>query len=217
MSSSEELADQEGSAEGSTFEQGEGAPTRALGGQGLGLGVWAWPPPASARLTPCPPPADLNGMAPDLSVAIPSGPFRHVGLSKAARTHRLRKLRTPAKCRECNSYVYFQGAECEEVRGGDPRAQGEPGRSHAERSAGGMLSEVQTGAFGDLEPTGGRGSPVEGTAHAKAWRQEPAGCGRKTKDQGWIGGRQRGRASVGPEGLQQALSGNLDGSCRGRL
>ncbi|XP_021497593.1 rho GTPase-activating protein 45 isoform X2 [Meriones unguiculatus] len=58
--------------------------------------------------------ADLNGMDPDLPVAVPSGPFRHVGLSKAARTHRLRKLRTPAKCRECNSYVYFQGAECEE-------------------------------------------------------------------------------------------------------
>ncbi|XP_022381656.1 rho GTPase-activating protein 45 isoform X2 [Enhydra lutris kenyoni] len=58
--------------------------------------------------------ADLNGMAPELPVAMPSGPFRNVGLSKAARTHRLRKLRTPAKCRECNSYVYFQGAECEE-------------------------------------------------------------------------------------------------------
>lgn len=58
--------------------------------------------------------ADLNGMDPELPVAMPSGPFRHVGLSKAARTHRLRKLRTPAKCRECNSYVYFQGAECEE-------------------------------------------------------------------------------------------------------
>ncbi|EGV99482.1 Minor histocompatibility protein HA-1 [Cricetulus griseus] len=58
--------------------------------------------------------ADLNGMDPELPVAVPSGPFRHVGLSKAARTHRLRKLRTPAKCRECNSYVYFQGAECEE-------------------------------------------------------------------------------------------------------
>ncbi|XP_059863248.1 rho GTPase-activating protein 45 isoform X2 [Delphinus delphis] len=57
---------------------------------------------------------DLNGMAPELPVAMPSGPFRHVGLSKAARTHRLRKLRSPAKCRECNSYVYFQGAECEE-------------------------------------------------------------------------------------------------------
>ncbi|XP_023368390.1 rho GTPase-activating protein 45 isoform X3 [Otolemur garnettii] len=56
---------------------------------------------------------DLNGMAPELP-AMPSGPFRNVGLSKAARTHRLRKLRTPAKCRECNSYVYFQGAECEE-------------------------------------------------------------------------------------------------------
>ncbi|KAF6092283.1 Rho GTPase activating protein 45 [Phyllostomus discolor] len=58
--------------------------------------------------------ADLNGMAPELPVAVPSGPFRHVGMSKAARTHRLRKLRSPAKCRECNSYVYFQGAECEE-------------------------------------------------------------------------------------------------------
>lgn len=79
MSSSEELVDQEGSAEPSAFEQ-----------------------------------ADLNGVAPELPVAMPSGPFRNVGLSKAARTHRLRKLRTPAKCRECNSYVYFQGAECEE-------------------------------------------------------------------------------------------------------
>uniref|UniRef100_A0A8D0QLP4 Rho GTPase activating protein 45 n=1 Tax=Sus scrofa TaxID=9823 RepID=A0A8D0QLP4_PIG len=79
MSSSEELADQEGSAGASAFDQ-----------------------------------TDLNGMAPELPVAVPSGPFRHVGLSKAARTHRLRKLRTPAKCRECNSYVYFQGAECEE-------------------------------------------------------------------------------------------------------
>nr|XP_056700558.1 rho GTPase-activating protein 45 [Euleptes europaea] len=47
-------------------------------------------------------------------ITSPTGPFRNVGLSKAARTHRLRKLRTPAKCRECNSYVYFQGAECEE-------------------------------------------------------------------------------------------------------
>lgn len=51
-------------------------------------------------------------------MAVPSGPFRHMGLSKAARTHRLRKLRSPAKCRECNSYVYFHGAECEEVSGG---------------------------------------------------------------------------------------------------
>ncbi|XP_020322959.2 rho GTPase-activating protein 45 isoform X1 [Oncorhynchus kisutch] len=47
-------------------------------------------------------------------IAIPTGPFRNVGMSKAAKTHRLRKLRTPAKCRECNSYAYFQGAECEE-------------------------------------------------------------------------------------------------------
>ncbi|RMC00948.1 hypothetical protein DUI87_22635 [Hirundo rustica rustica] len=54
----------------------------------------------------------INGISPEL--AAPTGPFRNVGLSKAAQTHRLRKLRAPSKCRECNSYVYFQGAECEE-------------------------------------------------------------------------------------------------------
>lgn len=54
---------------------------------------------------------DINGLP---SPLVSSGPFRNVGLSRAARTHRLRKLRTPSKCRECNSYVYFQGAECEE-------------------------------------------------------------------------------------------------------
>ncbi|KAK2835748.1 hypothetical protein Q5P01_016232 [Channa striata] len=55
---------------------------------------------------------NINGMDPD--VVVSSRPFRNIGLSKAAQTHRLRKLRTPAKCRECDSYVYFQGAECEE-------------------------------------------------------------------------------------------------------
>ncbi|XP_078279649.1 rho GTPase-activating protein 45-like isoform X2 [Rhinoraja longicauda] len=54
----------------------------------------------------------INGMAPQMVGS--TGPFRNVGLSKAAQTHRLRKLRTPSKCRECDSYVYFQGAECEE-------------------------------------------------------------------------------------------------------
>ncbi|XP_051989675.1 rho GTPase-activating protein 45-like [Xyrauchen texanus] len=54
----------------------------------------------------------INGIEQESSA--PTGPFRNVGLSKAAKTHRLRKLRTPSKCRECDSYVYFQGAECEE-------------------------------------------------------------------------------------------------------
>ncbi|XP_021401835.3 rho GTPase-activating protein 45 [Lonchura striata] len=62
--------------------------------------------------TPTPFEQSINGIAPEL--AAPTGPFRNVGLSKAAQTHRLRKLRAPSKCRECNSYVYFQGAECEE-------------------------------------------------------------------------------------------------------
>ncbi|KAL0966368.1 hypothetical protein UPYG_G00294440 [Umbra pygmaea] len=47
-------------------------------------------------------------------MAVITGPFRNVGMSKAAKTHKLRKLRTPAKCRVCDSFVYFQGGECEE-------------------------------------------------------------------------------------------------------
>ncbi|XP_075300335.1 rho GTPase-activating protein 45 [Opisthocomus hoazin] len=54
----------------------------------------------------------INGISPEMTA--PTGPFRNIGLSRAAQTHRLRKLRAPSKCRECNSYVYFQGAECEE-------------------------------------------------------------------------------------------------------
>ncbi|XP_060722860.1 rho GTPase-activating protein 29-like isoform X1 [Tachysurus vachellii] len=42
------------------------------------------------------------------------GPFRNAQMSKAALTHKLRKLRAPSKCRECDSLVVFHGAECEE-------------------------------------------------------------------------------------------------------
>ncbi|XP_058274219.1 rho GTPase-activating protein 29-like isoform X1 [Hemibagrus wyckioides] len=42
------------------------------------------------------------------------GPFRNAQMSKAAHTHKLRKLRAPSKCRECDSLVVFHGAECEE-------------------------------------------------------------------------------------------------------
>ncbi|XP_043554777.1 rho GTPase-activating protein 29-like isoform X1 [Chiloscyllium plagiosum] len=42
------------------------------------------------------------------------GPFRNTLMSKAAQTHKLRKLRAPSKCRECDSLVVFHGAECEE-------------------------------------------------------------------------------------------------------
>uniref|UniRef100_A0A4W4HF58 Rho GTPase activating protein 45b n=1 Tax=Electrophorus electricus TaxID=8005 RepID=A0A4W4HF58_ELEEL len=56
--------------------------------------------------------SNINGIEPE--IVVPTGPFRNVGLSKAAQTHKLRKLRSPAKCRQCDSYVYFQGAECEE-------------------------------------------------------------------------------------------------------
>ncbi|XP_077188178.1 rho GTPase-activating protein 45 isoform X2 [Paroedura picta] len=70
---------------------------------------------ATAALQTGPTTVERRGFAVTVpEIASPPGSFRNVGLSKAARTHRLRKLRTPAKCRECNSYVYFQGAECEE-------------------------------------------------------------------------------------------------------
>lgn len=33
-------------------------------------------------------------------------------LSKAANSHKFRKIQKPSKCRECDSYVYWQGYEC---------------------------------------------------------------------------------------------------------
>ncbi|XP_077410515.1 rho GTPase-activating protein 29 isoform X2 [Vanacampus margaritifer] len=41
-------------------------------------------------------------------------PFRNTQMSKAAQSHKLRKLRALSKCRECDGLVVFQGAECEE-------------------------------------------------------------------------------------------------------
>jgi len=41
-------------------------------------------------------------------------PTRRDCMSKAAVTHTFRKLKTPSRCRECDSYVYFQGLECVE-------------------------------------------------------------------------------------------------------
>ncbi|KAM4888196.1 GEM-interacting protein [Thomomys bottae] len=42
-----------------------------------------------------------------------SSPFRKQALSPAAQTHRLRRLRGPAKCRECDAFM-VSGTECEE-------------------------------------------------------------------------------------------------------
>lgn len=50
-----------------------------------------------------------------IETASSPGPFRNTQMSKAAQTHKLRKLRAPSKCRECDSLVVFHGAECEEV------------------------------------------------------------------------------------------------------
>ncbi|KFP63669.1 GEM-interacting protein, partial [Cariama cristata] len=41
--------------------------------------------------------------------------FKNILLSGAAQTHRLRKLRGPSKCRECDTFM-VSGFECEEVR-----------------------------------------------------------------------------------------------------
>ncbi|XP_034023139.1 LOW QUALITY PROTEIN: rho GTPase-activating protein 29, partial [Thalassophryne amazonica] len=49
-----------------------------------------------------------------IETASSPGPFRNTQMSKASQTHKLRKLRAPSKCRECDGLVVFQGAECEE-------------------------------------------------------------------------------------------------------
>uniref|UniRef100_A0A4W5LUE2 Rho GTPase-activating protein 29 n=1 Tax=Hucho hucho TaxID=62062 RepID=A0A4W5LUE2_9TELE len=61
-----------------------------------------------------PSPSD-NGLSEMLiETASSPGPFRNTQMSKAAQTHKLRKLRALSKCRECDSLVVFHGAECEE-------------------------------------------------------------------------------------------------------
>ncbi|KAL2772218.1 rho GTPase-activating protein 29 isoform c [Daubentonia madagascariensis] len=42
------------------------------------------------------------------------GTFKKTLMSKAALTHKFRKLRSPTKCRDCDGIVVFQGVECEE-------------------------------------------------------------------------------------------------------
>ncbi|TWW73720.1 Rho GTPase-activating protein 29 [Takifugu flavidus] len=62
-----------------------------------------------------PPSPSDNGLAEMVTETASSpGPFRNAQMSKAALTHKLRKLRAPSKCRECDSLVVFQGAECGE-------------------------------------------------------------------------------------------------------
>lgn len=40
-----------------------------------------------------------------------------VPMSRNAIAHPFKKLRGPARCRECDTYVYFHGYECETVSG----------------------------------------------------------------------------------------------------
>uniref|UniRef100_A0A8C1RYP8 Rho GTPase-activating protein 29 n=1 Tax=Cyprinus carpio TaxID=7962 RepID=A0A8C1RYP8_CYPCA len=62
-----------------------------------------------------PPSPSDNGLSEMITEAASSpGPFRNTQMSRAAQTHKLRKLRAPSKCRECDSLVVFHGAECEE-------------------------------------------------------------------------------------------------------
>ncbi|XP_067394539.1 rho GTPase-activating protein 29 isoform X2 [Emydura macquarii macquarii] len=64
------------------------------------------------REPPSPSDCGLNDVTSE--IASSPGPFRNALMSKAAQTHKLRKLRAPSKCRECDSLVVFHGAECEE-------------------------------------------------------------------------------------------------------
>ncbi|XP_036884595.1 GEM-interacting protein isoform X2 [Sturnira hondurensis] len=59
---------------------------------------------------------DFEERDPDLGDGLENGsgsPFQKWTLSSAAQTHRLRRLRGPAKCRECEAFM-VSGTECEE-------------------------------------------------------------------------------------------------------
>ncbi|XP_040146155.2 GEM-interacting protein isoform X4 [Ictidomys tridecemlineatus] len=59
---------------------------------------------------------DFEERDPDVGDGLENGlgsPFRKWTLSTAAQTHRLRRLRGPAKCRECEAFM-VSGTECEE-------------------------------------------------------------------------------------------------------
>lgn len=57
---------------------------------------------------------DFEERDPDLGEGLENGLGRKWTLSLAAQTHRLRRLRGPAKCRECDAFM-VNGIECEEV------------------------------------------------------------------------------------------------------
>ncbi|CAB1457510.1 unnamed protein product [Pleuronectes platessa] len=61
-----------------------------------------------------PSPSDNGSSEMVIETASSPGPFRNTQMSKASQTHKLRKLRAPSKCRECDGLVVFHGAECEE-------------------------------------------------------------------------------------------------------
>ncbi|XP_035474926.1 rho GTPase-activating protein 29 isoform X1 [Scophthalmus maximus] len=61
-----------------------------------------------------PSPSDNGVSEMVIEMASSPGPFRNTQMSKASQTHKLRKLRAPSKCRECDGLVVFHGAECEE-------------------------------------------------------------------------------------------------------
>lgn len=74
---------------------------------------WRWAGDGLGTSDPVSLPADLG----DGLENGPGTPFRKWTLSSAAQTHRLRRLRGPAKCRECEAFM-VSGTECEEVRPG---------------------------------------------------------------------------------------------------
>ena len=47
---------------------------------------------------------------------LPAADSEELVQSKNALTHNFEKLRGPSRCRECDTYVYFHGFECDVVR-----------------------------------------------------------------------------------------------------
>uniref|UniRef100_F7AS53 GEM interacting protein n=1 Tax=Ornithorhynchus anatinus TaxID=9258 RepID=F7AS53_ORNAN len=85
---------------------------------GMAIAFWDFPSPKPSHRPNRPPQAELTPrlLPADLGDGLGDGvswPFKKLPLSSAAQTHRLRRLRGPAKCKECDTFM-VSGAECEE-------------------------------------------------------------------------------------------------------
>ncbi|XP_014664510.1 PREDICTED: minor histocompatibility protein HA-1-like, partial [Priapulus caudatus] len=111
-----------------------------------------------------PQPSPRRQVAPEEPAADGGGTGK-AAMSRAAATHAFRKLKSPAKCRECDSYVYFQGVE--KLGAGDAPERGQPTASQRLNSTCDSLSRAALTFASErrLISPGAQRPPREGAAY----------------------------------------------------